>query len=149
MLAVVQPDADDLLRVRDRRQQLDRGERMRRRSGVAEPSPQVVDPPGGDQLPQAPPMRLAQQRPGIDDPLVLEQARPGPVAGVVGEQPHGPRYWRAKVASTVARTIDSPGFTGGGVAQALAPAFPRRVPVLPCGAAVTHLLTGSAAAASS
>ena len=51
--------------------------------------PQVVDPPGRDQLPQAAPVRLAQQRPGVDDPVVLEHPGPRPVAGVVADQPHG------------------------------------------------------------
>ena len=67
VLAVVEADADDLLRVGDRRQQRDRATRVRRRAGVAEPPAQVVDPPGREQLPQAAPVRLAEQRPGVDD----------------------------------------------------------------------------------
>ena len=47
---------------------------------VPEPSSQVVDPPRREQLPQPAPVRLAEQRPGIDDPLVLEHPRPRPVA---------------------------------------------------------------------
>ena len=45
--------------------------------------------PARDQLPQAAPVRLAEQRPGVDDAIVLEHPGPRPVAGVVADQPHG------------------------------------------------------------
>src|SRR5215218_9316538 len=118
---------------------------MRRRPGVSQPAAQLTDPSRGNQLPQAPQMRLSQQRPSIDNPSVLEQPGPRPVARVVGQQPHRTRYCRAKIAPTVAVTVDLPGCTGGGAAQTLAPAFTPRVPELLCGAE-THLLTGAAVA---
>ena len=49
---------------------------------------QVVDPPRREQLPQPAPVRLAEQRPGVDDAVVLEHPGPRPVAGVVADQPH-------------------------------------------------------------
>jgi hypothetical protein len=50
--------------------------------------PQVVDPPGREQLPQPAPVGLAEQRPGVEDPVVLEHPGPRPVAGVVADQSH-------------------------------------------------------------
>ena len=89
VLAVVEADADDLVRVGDRGEEGDGRARVRRRPAVPEPRPQVLDPAGGEQLPQPAPVRLAQQRPGVDDPVALEHPGPRSVAGVVADQPHG------------------------------------------------------------
>jgi hypothetical protein len=64
---------------------------MRRRPGVADPAPQVIDPPVRDQLPQASPVRLAQRRPTIDDPPVDHHPGPFAVARIESHQSHRAR----------------------------------------------------------
>lgn len=90
VLPIVQPDANDLVRIRNRRQQLHSRPRMRRRPGVSKATPQLVDPPSRDQLSQRPPMRLPKQSPSIDNPLVLKHPGPGTIPRIKAHQSHGP-----------------------------------------------------------
>jgi hypothetical protein len=84
MRAVVEPDADDLLRVRHRRQELDLGKRR------AVP---VLDPGGrgetvrSEQVPYA--RALAPERvPDIDDAVFAQQAGPGAPTREIADEPH-------------------------------------------------------------
>jgi|GEM_PF-6181810 len=61
---------------------------MRRRTRVAKPPPQIIDPPRSNQLLKPAPVRLPEQRPRIDDPLVLDHPGSGSVTSVEGHQPH-------------------------------------------------------------
>jgi len=58
---------------------------------VAKAPPKIIDPTRGYQLSQAPSMWLPEQRPSIDDAVVLQDSGPGAIACVVGQQPHTPQ----------------------------------------------------------
>jgi len=83
VLGVVEPDADDLLRVRHRRQQLDLGQRHRR--GRGDSILELIQPLRGEQLAHAL-AAAAEGVPGIDHLLPAQDPGARPAGGVVGDQ---------------------------------------------------------------
>jgi len=61
---------------------------VRRSPRIPNPPPQFIDTPRGNQLPQRAPMRSAEQRPSIDNPIVLNQPSARPIASIKGHQSH-------------------------------------------------------------
>jgi hypothetical protein len=77
VLGVVEPDADDLLRVGDRRQQADLVER----DALAVRLGDFAGPAGGQQF--------AHAQPGVDDPVVPQYPGPRPIPAIEAHQSHG------------------------------------------------------------
>ncbi len=86
MLAVVEADADDLLRVGHGRQQLDGGEReaviaVRRRLEVTERARL-------EQVPHRAGLAGAERIAGVHNPVPVEHPGPDATIGAVADQPH-------------------------------------------------------------
>jgi len=83
VLGVVEPDADDLLRVRHRRQQLNLGQRHR--LGRGDSILELTQPLRGEQPAHAL-AAAAEGDPGIDHLLPAQDPGAGAARGVVGDQ---------------------------------------------------------------
>lgn len=64
---------------------------MRWSARVTEPAPKIIDSPRFDQLQKRSSMRLSEQRPGVDDAVILNNPRPGTVASIESHQSHAAR----------------------------------------------------------
>jgi hypothetical protein len=82
--AVVEPDAEDLLGIRDRRQQLELGQRQQLSLRALE----LGDAARPEQLAHAL-AATAQGIPGIEHPVIAQHARSGPDLGRIADQSHG------------------------------------------------------------
>ena len=58
---------------------------------VTETATQLLDLSDSNQLPQRPPTRLTEQRPRIDDPVILKHSGPRPISSIKRHQPHAPQ----------------------------------------------------------
>ena len=92
MVAVIETDADDLVRIGDGRQQGDRGGAERRGFGSSslfdERCAQPLEVSSGDQFPQSGASRIADQVPGIEHSVFSQNARPGTFSGVESSEFH-------------------------------------------------------------